>query len=160
MSCHDYYKKYKDIVVTALQFGSNLGGTRKYVDQVLKDKAADPDKLTETELKHAIATAHNWFIAMGLLLHSNPKCYSEMVHDVENQFTFGNNIYPETLDEAYDYLINYKADWQFNNVDQGRLSFLAEGDAPPGRGHGQGCGSGHGDRGQGAEGSQGQPPPT
>jgi len=44
ISCHDYYKKYKDIVMTALCLGSDLGSTHKYIEDVLKDKAADPDK--------------------------------------------------------------------------------------------------------------------
>jgi len=106
MSCHDYYEKYKDIIMTALHLGSDLGSTRKYIEDVLKDKAADPDKPTNTKFKHAIATSHNWYIVMSLLLHSDPKQYSGMVHDVESFYTFGNDIYPETLDEAYDYLVN------------------------------------------------------
>jgi len=96
-----YYEEYKDIIMTALQFGRNLGGTRKYVNEVLAVKAADPDAPTDTELKHAITTVHGRYIAMGLLLHSDPQWYSGMVCDIENQFTFGSNIYPDILDEAY-----------------------------------------------------------
>jgi len=84
ISCHDYYEKYKDIVMTALHCGSDLGSTHKYVQEVLKDKAGDPNKPTNAELKHAIATSHNRYIAMGLLLHSDPKRYLGMVHDVKN----------------------------------------------------------------------------
>jgi len=69
---------------------------------------------------------------MSLLLHSDPKQYSGMVHDVESFYTFGNDIYPETLDEAYDYLVNYKVDHHGSHIDQGELSFLADGD--PSRG--------------------------
>ncbi len=146
MSCHDYYEKYKDIVMTALRLGSDLGSTRKYVEDVLKDKAADPNKPTDAELKHAIATSHNRYIAMGLLLHSDPRRYSGMVRDVENFYTFGKDIYPETLDEAYDYLVNYKVDRRGNHGDQGGLSFLADGDPNGGRGRGRG---GRGGRGGG-----------
>jgi len=127
MSCHDCYEKYKDIVMTALSLGS-LGSTCKYIEDVLKDKAADPDKPTDAELKHAIATSHNQYIAMGCLLHSNPRQYSGMVHDVENFYTFRKDIYPKMLDEAYDYLVNNKVDHRGSHIDQGGLSFLANGD--------------------------------
>jgi len=51
-----------------------------------------------------------------------------MVCDVENFYTFGKDIYPETLDKAYDYLVNYKVDCRGGHVDQGGLLLLTDGD--------------------------------
>jgi len=129
------------------------------VNDVLKDKATDPDDPTDAELKYAIATSHNCYVVMGLLLHSDPKRYLGMVHDIKNLFTFGSDIYPEMLDEAYDYLVNYKIEHWGSHINQGGLSFLVDGDPNGGHRHGHGhggCSSGCVDMGHGSK--QGGPP--
>ena len=44
-----------------------------------------------------------------LLYKSNPKCYANLVADIENQYTQGQDGYPSTLSAAYDMLINYRS---------------------------------------------------
>jgi len=109
MTDHDYYKKCKDIVHIAIHFGSSMGGSWKYVNAVLLTSAADPNNPTDKEVESAIKKAQSQFVAMGLLLHSDQQQYAGMVHDIENQYTYGKNIYPDTLGDAYKYLINYKS---------------------------------------------------
>jgi len=72
MTNHNYCGQYKDIANTAMHFGSNMGATQSYVDAVLKKTAIDPKNPTDSELEATITKACNWFLAMVLILHSDP----------------------------------------------------------------------------------------
>jgi len=102
---------------------------------------ADPKNPTETEIKAAITTARDRFLAMGLILHSDPQQYAGLIQDVENQYMYGNIIYPKTLPKAYDILINYKAKCPSQGLENRGLNFLAQGSDPTSIG-GRGCGHG------------------
>jgi len=64
-----------------------------------------PSKPNEKEMEASIINAQSKFLAMGLLLHSDPWHYASMVCDIENQYTYGRTSTPlhmTTLSTAKD----------------------------------------------------------
>ena len=48
------------------------------------------------------------FLGYGVLANCDKKKYGNLVEDLENRYTFGNNKYPKTQQKAYEYAMNYK----------------------------------------------------
>ena len=81
------------------------------------------------------------------LMNSDCNHYSNLVHDIENEYTWGSDMYPATLHAAYDYIVNYRPDSKTSQHDpnESGLSYYTEDNdnSRHGRDHG-GRGTGHG----------------
>ena len=75
-------------------------------------------------------------------MNCDKKKYGNLVEDLENTFTFGDNKYPETQQKSYEYAMNYKKFKPKTQQNSSRRDGLAF--ATAGRG-----GRGNGGRGNG-----------
>jgi len=67
----------------------------------------DPDVPTNAEREQATTEVKEKFMARLFLSNCNKKRYDGLLREIENDYTRGNDTYPNTLMAAYDYLINY-----------------------------------------------------
>ena len=64
------------------------------------------DEALETQL--ATARARDEYLAVLLIVKSDPRRYGTLVKDMQDDHTRGLNGYPVMLSEAYDILVNYQ----------------------------------------------------
>ena len=69
----------------------------------------------------AIAAAQEGAVAIAFLLRSSKDKYGDLLIDLENQFSLGNDQYPDTMGEAYSLLANYKPSRKHQNGRGGRI---------------------------------------
>ena len=67
----------------------------------------DPNTTTHDEIALAKEKAGEEFEAILFLSKANSKEYGSLLIDLYNHFAGDDNQYPETLNEAYDRLVNY-----------------------------------------------------
>jgi len=70
-------------------------------------------------------------MACLFLSNCNKKRYDSLLWDIENDYTRGNDTYPNTLTDAYDYLVNYipPSSRSCRHPDKNGISFYQ--DTPP-----------------------------
>jgi hypothetical protein len=122
MSDYDYYDKFKDIITTAERMGGIIGVREELVIAMLKRHGVQ-GKPTDAERARAVAEARDEYLGILFLANSDKNRYSDMVQDIQNDHTRGNDTYPTTLTEAYDYLVNFqgKKHSHNGNTDGGAL---------------------------------------
>ena len=121
------YCKCRDSVATAERLSSDIGLHASRIASIFNDIDVDPDVPTAVKRATARNTAKDEYLAICLLINSDKHCYGGLIHDIKNEHTRGTNTYPDTLTEAYDYLVNFKASRLSNNdQDKGGLAFYNE----------------------------------
>ena len=73
------------------------------------------------------------YMARLLLIKSDPRCYTTLITDMENQYTRGCNGYPRTFISAYNRLVrfrNLQSTIQLQNQDGG-MGFMQDDDDDP-----------------------------
>ena len=127
MSNHDYYKKFKDNIEVAERLGGEIGCHSRRVDTKTRRIAVDMLAPTDAEKRRGKVISRDKYLAIAFLANSDKRRYNSLVVDIENDHTKGSNTYPQTLNAAYDYLINYRSDCSFgNDNDEGGLAFYNE----------------------------------
>jgi hypothetical protein len=154
MPNHEYFDRFKDLVAVAERLGAKVGMPQSQVTEELQAITTDSLQPTEEERDQAETTMQDHYLAVIFLLNSDKHRYGSLIRDVKNDFTRGMQMYPTTLNAAYDYIVNYRlGKEERKGKSDGVLEFYNEEDCDgAGRGHGSGRGGG---RGQG-NGGQGQ----
>ena len=104
MSNSDYLEKLRELVEVYEHLGGEPGCSEVRVNAQL----IDPEMADADEIRDAKIEAREEYLAVTLLFKSDPKRYANLVADIENQYTRGQDGYPSTLSAAYDMLINYR----------------------------------------------------
>ena len=103
MSLHDYFETFKGLVKIYEHHGRCLGQDQTRIEAHL----ADPDIATPDEIALARERVGEEFQAILFLSKANTKEYGSLLIDLHNRFAGDDDQYPETLNEAYDRLVNY-----------------------------------------------------
>ena len=103
MSLHDYFETFKGLVKIYEHHGRCLGQDQTRMEAHL----VDPDIATPDEIALAKERAGEEFQAILFLSKANTKEYGSLLIDLHNRFAGDDDQYPETLNEAYDRLVNY-----------------------------------------------------
>ena len=103
MSLHDYFETFKGLVEIYEHHGGCLGQDHTRMEVHL----VDPNTTTHDEIALAKEKAGEEFEAILFLSKANSKEYGSLLIDLYNHFAGDDNQYPETLNEAYDRLVNY-----------------------------------------------------
>jgi hypothetical protein len=90
------------------QFGGELGVDSEGVKAELILKNIDLENASEVQIIAATVVARDKCIAVAYLSGADKTRYGRLVEDLENNFTKGNNNYPETLTAAYNMVVNYR----------------------------------------------------
>ena len=104
MSNSDYLEKLRELV----EVYEHLGGEPGCSEVRVNARLVDPEMADEDEIREAKIEAREEYLAVTLLFKSDPRRYANLVADIENQYTRGQDGYPSTLSAAYDMLINYR----------------------------------------------------
>ena len=116
----------------------------------------DPTTQTTDKINKARVRAQNEYLGILFIMKSDPKCYGQLVVELQNNHTRGTDQYPQTLTRGYVVLVNYHSPRPGGRIDQqdGGVSFLNNhddeqsnrssdrGGGRHGRGTGWGWGSG------------------
>ena len=103
MSNSNYLEKLRELVEVYEHLGGEPGCSEVRVNSWLIDpEMADADEIRDTKMG-----AREEYLAIMLLFKSDPKRYANLVADIENQHTWGQDGYPITLSTAYNMLTNY-----------------------------------------------------
>ena len=105
----EYYQSFKDKIETADQLGAAIGEKPDLIAAKLGTVAADPDFPTDAERATAASAVKDAYLARLFLINSDKKRYASLIRDIENDFTRGNDTYPDSLSSAYDFIVNYVA---------------------------------------------------
>lgn len=122
----EYHRVFKDKVASADALGAGIGEQPGRVTQELQDIAGDPNMPTKAERNEATQRVKDKYLAWLFLRNANKKQYGKMNHDIRNDFTMRQHNYPNTLNDAYEYLVNYEPERQGHNEDEGRLAFTQD----------------------------------
>ena len=99
--------------------GGELGTSCQRILQLLEQSSDIND---EDLVKQAKMEAREEYIAVTLLLKSDPKRYAVLVKDITNNKSRGIDGYPKSIATAYNMLVNYQNSYgntRSNNQDYG-----------------------------------------
>ena len=100
----DYLEKLRELV----EVYEHLGGEPSCSEVRVYSHLIDPEMADADEIRDAKMEAREEYLAVMLLFKSDPKRYANLVVDIKNQHTRGQDGYPITLSAAYDMLTNYR----------------------------------------------------
>jgi hypothetical protein len=162
LSDSEYYETFKDKVATADRLGAAIGEHPTRVQERLVEVAMDENNPTEDERRTATQEAKDKYLARLFLVNSDKKRYGSLIRDIRNDFTRGQDTYPDTLTGAYDFIVNYEAPRSTRHVDEGGMAFYNQDQSDDNRGwqagrggEGRGRSTGRG-RGGGRAGGRGR----
>jgi hypothetical protein len=109
-SLHEYLKDFQGLVQVLEHYGAAIGAEGPYQDSVrAKIKADSPGFREEEYSRRSVVFAKKKSIAINFLKRADRKRYGGLWRELENNFTLGQDHYPEDLIGAYNLLLNYKA---------------------------------------------------
>ena len=127
MSLHDYFETFKGLFKIYEHHGGCLGQDHTRIEAHL----VDPDTATHDEIVLSRERSGEEFKAILFLSKANSKEYGSLLIDLHNRFAGDDDQYPETLNEAYDRLVNYINPLMGHATmasQESRMAFLTEDD--------------------------------
>jgi hypothetical protein len=104
-----FMTRFKDSLAVIEHYGGNIGDDDALVKEELKNMTAVlPKAPTADQLATCTARAKNKSNAIFFPCCADPGPYALLTTDLENQFTRGNDQYPDTSTDAYIVLVSYK----------------------------------------------------
>ena len=108
----EYLDQFKSLYENVQQKGGDIGISLPAIDQALRDSGIQHgiSGATRLQIDRATETVREAFLAITFLSKANPKRYADLLVDIENEYTRNpsQSSYPKTLNEAYNYLVNYR----------------------------------------------------
>ena len=114
-SNREYYDYFTNLVDALEEVGANIGAHSGIEKQVLEEHDINPARASDAEKQAAKTKAKERYLAVAFLLGSCRNDYGLLIQDIENDSLTSRDKgltgkYPETVEEAYEYLNNYKVD--------------------------------------------------
>ena len=102
-----YYESFKNQVTVVENYGGTIGQDQKlYENEDIYQKMNNRQQDLRTNIDAAKERARDQFLAFGFLANCDKKRFGDVVNDLDNMFTFGDDKYPRTLQKAHEYLKN------------------------------------------------------
>jgi hypothetical protein len=125
----EYYQSFKDKIETADWLGATIGEKPDLIAAKLATIVAVPDAPTDAERATAVSAVKDAYLAHLFLINNDNKQYAALMCDIENDYTRGNDTYPDTLSSAYNFIINYVAPRTTSrHPDDGGMAYAQEHD--------------------------------
>ena len=102
-----HLKNYRTNVEVVKHFGSDLFNDEALIDYE-KNKDKTEGKATDSDEKYAEKVREK-MMGVALLKRADDERYAELKLSIRDQFAFGIDVYPKTLNGAYDLLENHSA---------------------------------------------------
>ena len=109
-----FYDRFQGVVEVLENYGADIGGLSDMYKKEIVINDTEFENLSaaeivnENNIKIAKNKAKEKFLGYRILASCDKKRYGNLVEDLENAYTFGDNKYPETQHKSYDYAMNYK----------------------------------------------------
>jgi hypothetical protein len=105
-----FLTRYKDSIAVIEHYGGHIGDDIALIEEEEKKMTAAmlPVPLTTDQRVSCITLAKNKSNAIYFLCCADPIRYATLTTDLENQFTRGNDQYPDNITDAYNLLVSYK----------------------------------------------------
>jgi Zinc knuckle len=113
-----FLTRYKDSIAVIEHYGGHIGDDIALIEEEEKKMTAVmlPVPLTTDQRISCITLAKNKSNAIYFLCCADPIRYATLTTDLENQFTRGNDQYPDNITDAYNLLVSYKKPSTGGNV--------------------------------------------
>ena len=140
MSCQQYRETFTNLVEVIEHCGGAVGDEPGMVDKVLGELKPPVARIaaSDEEMEDARAAAKERYLACAFLLGSDRNRYGRLIEDLENSFTQKQDLYPTTLNDAYDLLLHWKQDprnvMQVIEAADDGLAFATVGEEPDKKG--------------------------
>lgn len=107
---HDYLKNFQSRVQVLEHYGAVFGVSGPGIAPILDEASAALPKGSTVSMMvtKAVSIAKKRSLAIRFLKKADRKRYGGLWSDLENQFSRGQDHYPEDLTAAYNLLLNYK----------------------------------------------------
>jgi hypothetical protein len=112
LSNADYLERFKALYTVIFHYGGSIGEDPMLVrDEARRDNVRDHATLKPTDAAYIarVPASRNRFLAFAFLQGSDKSRFGELVIELENQHTYGNDNFPPNLTMAYNLLINYRS---------------------------------------------------
>ena len=106
MTLEDYQKEFLNMIDVLEHYGGS------FADDPALIKECYISGRTKEEARKA---AREGSVAIAFILRSSKDRYGDLLIDLENQFSLGNDQYPDTMGEAFSLLANYKPKRRYAN---------------------------------------------
>ncbi|CAB9508165.1 hypothetical protein SEMRO_336_G120260.1 [Seminavis robusta] len=131
-SAEEYYRLFKQKVEATEHNGGSFGYETSLLQAALPT-GTTMEQATIDEVNAAMKIVREWTLATMFLSNSDQGRYSDLLIDLENEFTRGDDNYPKTLADAYARLDGYhcKSRSRPNNMGgtmTGEVSFATDGE--------------------------------
>jgi hypothetical protein len=90
-----HYQSFKDKIKTADWLGAAIGEKPDLIAVKLTTIVVVPDAPTDAERATMVSVFKDAYLAHLFLINSDKKPYTALMHDIENDFTCGNDTYPD-----------------------------------------------------------------
>jgi hypothetical protein len=107
MSVANYREKFMNLIEVLEHSGGSIH-EEALVEEALGNVTASA--ATPEQLKDAMKKAREEFMACAFLLGADRNRYGKLVEDLENSYIQKHDIYPKTLNDAYNLLLHWKHD--------------------------------------------------
>jgi hypothetical protein len=109
----NYMSKFKNTVEVIEHYGGNIGDDKALITEELKVTLKSTnqgvvDRATAKQIETATLMARRKSHAIAFLKHADKHRYGQLITDLENQYTQGNDQYPTGVTEAYNMIVNFK----------------------------------------------------
>ena len=106
----DYLEKFTNSVDVIEASGGHLGEDPLLISQALDELGIDENTATPGQKEQARVKAREGFLAICFIQTLDRSRYGSMIEDLENDYTAGDDKYPETVVDAYNRALRYKRD--------------------------------------------------
>jgi hypothetical protein len=147
MSNAEYLRSFCGLVDALEYLGGEIGVEESRITSYLQAQQQDPD---DSDMWAAAkAAVREQFLGAMFIVKSDSKRYGALIATLQNDFISGHNCYPQTINAAYNMLVNYVNPNRDRALDlqDGGLSYMATEDEETTHEHGRGCGQGRWNRG-------------
>jgi hypothetical protein len=105
-----FMTRYKDSIAVIEHYGGHIGDDAALIAEEEKKMTAAmlPLVPTAAQLASCVTLAKSKSNAIYFLCCADPGRYTLLTTDLENQFTRGNDQYPDNITDAYNLLVSYK----------------------------------------------------
>ena len=120
LSNSDYLEKFKALYTIIEHYGGSIGEDPMLIkDEARRDNIMHYNDLTITDNEYIqrVRPARDRYLAYAFIHGSDKSRYAELMIELENQHTYGNDQFPKTLTGAYNLLVNYRTKMRKSNYD-------------------------------------------
>jgi hypothetical protein len=105
-----FLTRYKDSIAVIEHYDGHIGDDTALIEEEEKKMTAAmlPTPLTADQRTSCITLAKSKSNVIYFICCADPIRYATLTTDLENQFTRGNDQYPDTITDAYNLLVSYK----------------------------------------------------